>query len=174
MFGTFNDPGIHARTQLLDFAIRCRGGKGEVLAVPPGSDIEVQVPMTLEADKSVELINMMNPTLAVLDSPSPNLKAYKAYVVERLLHKTVELKVEHKADLNHPTVAAASIFAKVTRDEEIAKIKARVGDFGSGYMADPKTKKFLEKAWKEHASIFRKSWTPYQKLAAAKRQKKLF
>jgi len=128
----------------------------------------------LEAMKSVELINMMNPEKAILDSPSPNLKAYKAYVTERLLHKKVELVVEHKADQNHPIVAAASILAKVARDEEVRKIKEHVKeDFGSGYMADPKTKKFLEKAWSEHPEIFRHSWAPYKKLVAMKRQQKL-
>ena len=128
----------------------------------------------LEAIKSVELINMMNPEKAILDSPSPNLKAYKEYVAERLLHKKVELVVEHKADKNHPIVAAASILAKVARDEAVRKIKEHVKeDFGSGYMADPKTKKFLEKAWNEHPEIFRHSWAPYKKLVAMQRQQKL-
>lgn len=128
----------------------------------------------LEADKSVELVNMLNPDRAILDSPSPNLKAYKSYVEERLLHKNIDIVVEHRADANHPIVAAASVLAKVARDAEIAKIKQQVGeDFGSGYMADPRTKAFLQKAWKEHPSIFRHSWTPYKELAGMKKQKKL-
>jgi len=128
----------------------------------------------LEANKSVELINILNPEKAVLDSPSPNLKAYKSFVEERLLHKKIDLEVIHKAESKYPIVAAASILAKVTRDAEIKKIKEHVGeDFGSGYMADPKTKAFLEKAWNEHPEIFRHSWAPYKKIVALKRQQKL-
>jgi ribonuclease HII len=40
---------------------------------------------------------------------------------------------------------AASILAKVTREEEVEKIKERYtkyGDIGSGYPSDPKTKEF--------------------------------
>jgi ribonuclease HII len=154
--------------------------KYQIIIIPP-SEIDKNVLDDggknlnwLEADKSVELINMMNPEIAVLDSPSPNLKAYKEYVVERLLHKKLKLLVEHKADANYPSVAAASIIAKVTRDAEIEKIKQHVGeDFGSGYMADPKTKAFLEKAWNKHPEIFRHSWTPYRELAGLKKQKKI-
>lgn len=128
----------------------------------------------LEAEKSVELINMMNPDAAILDSPSPNLKAYKEYVTERLLAKKVKLLVEHKADLHHPIVAAASVLAKVARDAAIAKIKQEVGeDFGSGYMSDPRTSAFLKKNWKKYASVFRHSWAPYRQLAGMNTQKKL-
>ncbi len=128
----------------------------------------------LEADKSVELVNMLNPEKVIVDSPSPNLKAYHEYITERLLHKKVELKTEHKADANHLIVAAASVIAKVTRDAEIEKIKAHVGeDFGSGYMADPRTAEFLKKAWDKHPEIFRHSWEPYQKIAGLKKQKKI-
>jgi len=128
----------------------------------------------LEANKSVELINMLNPEKVILDCPSPNIKAYKEYVAERLLHKKFKLLVEHKADLHHPIVAAASVFAKVTRDAEIEKIKKHVGfDFGSGYMADKRTSEYLKKAWDKHPEIFRHSWAPYKKAAGLKKQKNL-
>jgi ribonuclease HII len=128
----------------------------------------------LEAQKSVEIINRLKPEKAILDCPSQNTKAYKEYVTERLLHKKLEIKSEHKADFNYPIVAAASILAKVTRDAEIAKIKKDVGeDFGSGYMADPKTAAFLKKNWNKYPSIFRQSWAPYQALQKGGAQKKL-
>ena len=57
------------------------------------------------------------------------------------------------------------IIAKVSRDAEIEQLKAHVGmDFGSGYMADPRTKAFVEKCWDKHPEIFRHSWAPYKKL----------
>ena len=128
----------------------------------------------LEAQKSVEIINRLKPEEAILDCPSQNTKAYKEYVTERLLHKKLTIKAEHKADFNYPIVAAASILAKVTRDAEIAKIKKEVGeDFGSGYMADPKTAAFLKKNWNKYPSIFRQSWAPYQTLSGMKKQKGL-
>lgn len=128
----------------------------------------------LEAQKSVEIINRLKPEKAILDCPSQNTKAYKEYVTERLLHKKLDIKAEHKADFNYPIVAAASILAKVTRDAELAKIKKDVGeDFGSGYMADPKTAAFLKKNWNKYPSIFRQSWAPYQALQKGGAQKKL-
>ncbi len=128
----------------------------------------------LEADKSVELINMLNPERALIDCPSTNTKAYHEYIAERLMAKTIEFKTEHKADSKYLIVGAASILAKVARDAEIEKLKKHVGeDFGSGYMADPKTAAFLKKNWNKHPEIFRHSWTPYQILAGMKKQKKL-
>lgn len=48
-------------------------------------------------------------------------------------------EAEHKADENYPIVAAASICAKVLRDEKIAKIREASVDFGSGYPSDHRT-----------------------------------
>jgi len=53
-------------------------------------------------------------------------------------------EAEHKADENHPLVAAASICAKVLRDARIAELHKEVGDFGSGYPSDEKTITFLK------------------------------
>ncbi len=53
---------------------------------------------------------------------------------------------EHKADSKFPIVSAASIAAKVERDEELEKIKREVGfDFGSGYTSDERTIDFVKK-----------------------------
>ena len=48
---------------------------------------------------------------------------------------------EHKADENHPEVSAASIIAKVTRDNCVKQLSQQLNmDLGSGYPSDPKTK----------------------------------
>lgn len=150
----------------------------EIIIVPPAEIDKYVLSETgenlnwLEADKTVEIINRLNPEKAIIDCPSNNTKAYHAYIAERLLHKKLTFKTEHKADVNYPVVGAASILAKVTRDREIEKLKRELGeDFGSGYMADPKTAAFLKKHWKTHASVFRHSWAPYQALEKANRQK---
>ena len=128
----------------------------------------------LEAHKAADIINALQPDKAVVDSPSNNCAAYKRYLVKLLKNKDIDVLVEHKADVNYVECGAASILAKVTRDAEIEKIKRSVGDdFGSGYMADPKTKLFLEKKFEVHPEIFRKTWTPYKDLVKAKKQKKI-
>jgi len=82
--------------------------------------------------------------------------------------------MEHKADLNHLVVAAASIIAKVIRDRSIEKLKKKIGiDFGSGYMTDPKTKDFLEKYHDQYPSLFRRRWESYKDVEERKKQKTL-
>ena len=118
----------------------------------------------LEAEKAAVIVNALKPDKVIIDCPSPNLKAYTAFITERIDSKR-QVVCEHKADANYVVVGAASIIAKVCRDAEIEKLKAHVGmDFGSGYMADPRTKAFVEKCWDKHPEIFRHSWAPYKKL----------
>lgn len=128
----------------------------------------------LEARKSAEIINLLNPDKAIIDTPSNNIKSYKQYLLKYIKNKKIEWVLEHKADLNYPVVSAASILAKVTRDAEIEKIKKKIKiDFGSGYMTDPKTIEFLEKYYEKYPDLFRKSWFPYQDILNKKFQKKL-
>lgn len=126
----------------------------------------------LEAQTSAKIINKLKPEKVILDCPSPNIQAYVNYIL-KLLDKDIEVVAEHKADVNYPVVGAASILAKVTRDLEIEKIKKKIGDFGSGYMADPKTKIFLDKNFEKYPDIFRKSWISYQDVVNNKHQKKI-
>ena len=51
---------------------------------------------------------------------------------------------EHKADMNHPVVAMASILAKEERDRALQQMAERLNiDLGSGYPSDPGTKAAL-------------------------------
>ena len=128
----------------------------------------------LEAHKSAEIINALSPSKIIIDCPSNNVANYKKYLMKLLNNKKVEAVVEHKADVNHVECSAASILAKVTRDEEVEKIKKIVvEDFGSGYLADPKTIAFFDKYFEAYPDIFRKSWTPYKDKVRGKSQKKL-
>ncbi len=127
----------------------------------------------LEAEKFAEAIQELQPERAVVDCPSPNIPAYTKYI-QKYIAKNVDLLCEHKADLNHPVVSAASILAKVTRDEVIAKLRKQVGkDFGSGYPSDPKTKAFLLQHHADYPEIFRKSWASYKNVVGNKDQKGL-
>ncbi len=128
----------------------------------------------LEARKSAEILNEFNPDKAIIDCPSNNIAAFRIYLKKLLKNKNIELVLEHKADVNHPVVSAASILAKVTRDTEIELLKKQIGiDFGSGYMSDPKTVEFLKNNFENYPEIFRKSWFPYKELVSKKFQKNL-
>ena len=112
----------------------------------------------LEAIKSAEILNLLSPDKAIIDAPSNNIRSYKEFLTGFIKNKSMEIILEHKADMNYPVVSAASIIAKVTRDNEIEKIKKKIKiDFGSGYMADSKTVDFLEKYYEIHEKIFRKN-----------------
>jgi len=52
--------------------------------------------------------------------------------------------MEPKADGTYPTVGAASIFAKTTRDALLDAQREIYGDFGSGYPSDPKTRSWIQ------------------------------
>ncbi len=130
----------------------------------------------LEAKKTAEIINFLNPDEAILDCPNPNTKSYENYIKRNLIKKETVIRAEHKADFNYPVVSAASILAKVIRDSEIEKIKEEIGiDFGSGYPSDPVTQKFVEEHWHNplFSRHFRKSWAPWKLQKEMREQRKL-
>src|SRR3989338_1682979 len=127
----------------------------------------------LEGNYSAGIINYLEPEKVIVDCPSTNVSAYRDYL-GRIVKRDVEIIAEHKADFNYPIVSAAAIIAKVTRDNEIDKIKNEIGiDFGSGYPSDPLTVEFLEKNFKRFPEIFRKSWMTFRNVAERKAQRKL-
>lgn len=130
---------------------------------------------TLEAKKTAHIINEINQgkytkekIKVIVDCPSVNILAWQTTLEKFINHlENLEIHCEHKADFNHPSVSAASILAKVTREEEVAKIKkeySKYGDIGSGYPGDPKTKEFLKKHGLElkDSGIFRKTWATWK------------
>src|SRR3989344_2860428 len=107
----------------------------------------------LEAVKTAEIINSLKPDVAFVDCPSNNVKAYNSFLVSKVKGK-VDIRTEHKADMKYAIVGAASIIAKVARDNEIKSIKKNINvDFGSGYMSDAKTAEFLKKNWSKYPEI---------------------
>ena len=61
------------------------------------------------------------------------------------------IESRHRADENFPAASAASILAKVRRDELILEVAEELGcDIGSGYTGDAKTRVFLKTYYKEH------------------------
>ena len=113
-----------------------------------------------------ELLNKNKYDKIIIDSVDVKPERLEEEVQDII--KDVEVKAEHKADDKYIQVAAASIIAKNERDEIINKYKKeyrKIGDIGSGYPSDPKTKKFLTKfSYDEMPTIVRKSWKTVENL----------
>jgi ribonuclease HII len=117
----------------------------------------------LEARVMAEVINELRPTEVYVDASDVNEKRYgedvRSFLTNEL--KTIKIVSEHHADRNYPPVSAASIIAKVHRDLVIENLHAEYGDFGSGYITDPKTMRFLRDYRRLHDAyppIVRVSW----------------
>src|SRR3989338_2611050 len=65
----------------------------------------------LEAEKTAEIINVLEPLEVYVDCPSRNTKAYSERLASMLKSKP-KLTAEHKADARYPCVSAASVIAK--------------------------------------------------------------
>lgn len=132
----------------------------------------------LEAEKMAQIINQLQPNEVQVDAADVLEERFKHHIQEHLTVKTT-VTSKHKADRDYPAVSAASIIAKVTRDTEIAALAAQHGDFGTGYLTDPRTAGFLKQLLRDNGDypdFVRKSWKP-AKLAKAEKntkQKTLF
>ncbi|MEM3074715.1 MAG: ribonuclease HII [Candidatus Pacearchaeota archaeon] len=138
-----------------------------------------------EALASAIIINKINKSMkfltdikVIIDCPSVNIKSWQEYLEKFIIAKSnIHITCEHKADANYVVVSAASIIAKVLRDSEIKKIKEKYKiEFGSGYSADPQTKKFIHENYNKFKDkgIFRESWDTIKILKSSKAQRKLF
>ena len=117
----------------------------------------------LEARMMAEVINDLRPTEVYVDASDVNEKRFGETIRTHLFNDLRKIKIvsEHHADRNYPTVSAASIIAKVHRDEVIERLHDEYGDFGSGYITDPKTMEFLRDYRRSHDKyppIVRISW----------------
>jgi ribonuclease HII len=116
----------------------------------------------LEAQTMAKIIDALKPDEAFVDAADVVEERFKHHIQESLSFKT-KIVAEHKADKTYPVVSAASIIAKVERDREISALKSEYGDFGSGYLADPRTMRFLKQRLQTHSEYpecVRKSWKP--------------
>jgi ribonuclease HII len=137
----------------------------------------------IEAIKVAELINKCKTEFDVIYIDSPDsVKGRFEKRIRKYLNKDkqkIKIIAENKADSKYIVVGAASIMAKVTRDNEVKKLREEYGDFGSGYPSDPKTKKFLEEYFnrnKELPPFSRVFWSTCKKYVNAgdRKQTKLF
>ena len=130
----------------------------------------------LEAKAMAEVIERLKPDLAYVDSSDPRTERFKNNILE-CLSFAPRIVSEHKADVNYPVVSAASIMAKVHRDNRIDEIKREYGEVGSGYAHDPATQRFLRDYYSQHGDfppIVRRSWKTLSYIVASLSQTSLF
>ncbi|GGN06902.1 ribonuclease HII [Halarchaeum nitratireducens] len=88
----------------------------------------------------------------------------------------VDVVAEHGADDAHEIVGAASVVAKVARDDHVAALAEEYGDVGSGYPGDERTMAFLREHVSEHGTLpdpARESWRTCDDVLAAASQSAL-
>lgn len=153
----------------------------KTIKIPPEEiDLKLRVMSLndLETMKMAEIINEFPEAKSIIiDCPDVNINKFKGFLYRYLKDKNKinNVVAEHKADVNYPVVSAASIIAKVLRDEEIEKIKYEIKhNIGSGYPSDPLTQKFLDENWNKYDSIFRHCWQTWIDVKNKKMQKNLF
>lgn len=135
----------------------------------------------VEALKTAKIINKLNDgknkIKVIVDCPSVSIIKWRDFLkvhVDNL--SNLEISCEHKADAKHACVSAASVLAKIRREEEMDKLRKKYGpEIGSGYPSDPSTIRFLKKNIKRYSEdgIFRKTWKTYKLAVAQSSQKKL-
>jgi ribonuclease HII len=143
-----------------------------VLEVSPSQIDELRKIMSMNEIMVVcfaKVLEQLKPDLVYVDAADVKAERFgenlrRQYAKTNPAHaKKIEIISMHQADAIYPAVSAASIVAKVRRDELIEELKKEWGaDFGSGYPSDPKTKEFLLKWGEEHngefPGIVRQSW----------------
>ena len=118
-------------------------GSGGVIQITP-QQIDAGNMNTLEEEAFATLILEHKPDKVYIDAPAhPNaIPAFRKRLSGRIRtagQPIPEMVIEPKADQNYPIVGAASIFAKVLRDKSIETL----GEVGSGYPSDPKTRTWI-------------------------------
>ncbi len=103
-------------------------------------DIDRRNLTELELERIAKIVNRLNPKKVIVDSLG-NLKRENLI---KILKPGIVLIYEKKADDTYPPCQAASIIAKVTRDERIKRLHRKMGfNFGKGY-PNKGTMRFIE------------------------------
>jgi len=154
--------------------------KIEVIELSPAQvddlkQVKIINPNEIEAMNFAKIIDRLKPKIAYVDSTDPNPNMFEERL-QRHMRTKPKLVVENFADRKYVAVSAASIIAKVRRDQRIVELHQRYGDFGSGYSSDPRTITFLERWVREHGKLpefARRSWETARRVETKKKQARL-
>jgi len=115
------------------------------------------------------VVSRLHADVAILDAADVNEERF-AERVRNAISTKMQLVAEHKADQKYRVVSAASILAKVHRDESIRQLEKSLNcRIGSGYPNDPQTIEFLERWIMERRGLppfVRSTWSTTQRLKA--------
>lgn len=133
---------------------------------PAEIDAEEMNMTDLTVTAFVEVIDALEPTDCggMVDACDTDTDRFERRI-DSQLETPVTLEAKHGADDSDPVVGAASIIAKVERDERIAALAEEYGDIGSGYPSDPTTREFLTDYVEQHGEVppfARTSWSTCQ------------
>ena len=120
----------------------------------------------LEAKYMAKVVLKLNADTSYVDSCDVNASRFGKEISK--LSGNHKIKSYHHADSRFVVVSAASILAKVTRDNTIINLRQH-HNLGSGYPSDSKTVNFVKKYYRinQNMPVFvRKSWKPVQKIMA--------
>lgn len=149
-----------------------------VLVVEPEEIDALRREMSLneiEVELFARIISKMKDRVIYVDAADVDEERFAREIVARV-EKDVEIISKHRADSLFPEVSAASIIAKVERDRRIEELKKEIGDFGSGYPADERTKEYLKEYFKKHGDLpphVRRSWKSARRFLNKKGQSNL-
>jgi ribonuclease HII len=136
----------------------------------------------LEALAMAQVIDNMQADSIFVDCCDVNQEKFRSNILSyvkrrlRIRRGKLDLFSFHHADKLHLAVSAASIVAKVVREEQIGNIKRVHKDIGSGYPSDKITTKFI-RTWIAEVGIpppfVRSSWLPVRRMLSEKQQRQL-
>jgi len=113
--------------------------------------------------KIINVLSVFKPSKITVD------KVGKAVEVEKEIIKVgSKPNIVTNADVKFVEASAASIIAKVVRDNIIDELKSKYGDFGSGYPSDPKTVNWVRRLYESNfppPPIIRRTWKILQGIA---------
>lgn len=129
----------------------------------------------LEAKVMASVINKIGADEVYVDCCDINPERYRDYIGQHL-NCSPKVHSMHHADAINVVVSAASIVAKITRDQEIQHIRNRYRSIGSGYPSDEQTMRFIRRWVAKNGSapeFARKSWKPLKMMLEHTAQCKL-
>ncbi|NYT00350.1 MAG: ribonuclease HII [Methanocellales archaeon] len=125
----------------------------------------------------VKVLKQLKPDKAFLDAADVDANRFAKNVQERY-GKNIKIISEHNADVRYPLVSAASIIAKVKRDETVKELERLLEkNIGSGYPSDVRTMCFLDDWIQEHRSLpsfVRHSWKTAKNALKRYEQSRMF
>ena len=145
----------------------------QILEVHP-PEIDRENLNTIGVEKIAGMIKKFMPDRVYIDVPARGrgIERYCEKIIARTGNPGTEIIGENEADRKFPVVSAASILAKVHRDNVIDRAKEKCGDFGSGYPSDTKTIVFLEKYFADYGKlpegIVRMKWRTVEEILKGK------